>query len=251
MLEFCRIIFLNAWRGTRRANVLPAIVLTFASIGVLLIGSNASASTSAANAVRAIGKTVATQTHHMAQQLSLVPTSSNTPASEDKQVPDSTSKQKSSDSSSKTSQSTQNSDKPSANANNPSTPATSVQLSEDQPTCQQGQVEFIINSALLNLPSPVTSAAGNASWQWESRIDSGTNSSGTFPVSDAESTQAVATGATQITVTGNQSGPLLSTPANQNYAYSFRLHIVYNSIDYTSDWVHVPQASATVCPPQN
>jgi hypothetical protein len=247
MLEFFRIIFLNAWRGIRRANVLPALVLMLASLSVLLVGSNASASSTVQGAVRAIGQTVASQTHQVAQQLSLVSpdngSSTSAVGSHASVAP------KSDDTTADNSGKNDKSDaKSSHNSGNQQTTTASVQLNPSQPICQQGQYMYPIASAQLTLPAPAANA-GSAKWYWETQTTSGTNNSNTPPpISNTETSQAIAVGATQITLTGSQSQPLVSAPSSTNYAYNFRLHIVYGSTDFTSAWISVPEATGTACP---
>lgn len=244
MLQFLNIIFLNAWRGMRRANVLPALVLMLASLSVLLVGSNAAASGSVHDAAHVI--THAADTVRQMTFGSANSTNPGTPVANGKQPKPK--KQPSTADTQPTTNSTNAQQNP-ATATQP-TQATSqsstVQLSATEPTCQQGQIAYTVNSASYSLAAPTT-ADGTLTYYWEMRIDSGTNNSGTPPISSAQTSQDLPAGSSQVTLSGSQSQPLVSAPASINYAYSFRLHVLVGSTDTTSAWVSIPQATSTTC----
>jgi hypothetical protein len=246
MLQFFSILLRNAWRGVRRANVLPAIILMTASLGVLLVGGSAAASGPEQTPTHFTAQTV---TH--ARRLAFMPSvvngaslpnhknvkkprpnvggqlAANVPTAQPSNQP----------------APGQTSPDQNTSANAPTT----VQLSQLTPTCQQGQPGFAISSAQLSLPAP-TAEAGTLTWYWESDVVSGSNNSSTSPMSASQTSQSLPAGTSQITLpANNQASPLVTAPQSSNYAYIFRLHITIGSTDYVSTWQNVPEASTASC----
>lgn len=245
MFQFFRIILLNAWRGMRRANVLPALVLMFASIGVLLVGSNAAASGSVHDAAH-----VVTRAADHVRQMTLGSVSDN---NENAPVPNATRPKAKHNAVSKQVMAAQlNAQQPNISSETQQNPGISsqtstVQLSAGQPACLQGQNTYTVASALFTLPTQTT-VDGTLTYYWETRIDSGTNSSGTSPISSTQTSQDLPAGSSQVTLNSSQSSqPFVSAPASTSYAYSFRLHVLAGSTDTTSAWVSVPQETSTTC----
>jgi hypothetical protein len=151
-----------------------------------------------------------------------------------------------------TSQSASNSNNGSANAsqttqtNAPPASQGSVQLTSVQVTCEQGQSTYTVASAQLTLSTPTTTSS-SVTWSWETQVNSGTNTSGTPPISTTQSSQTIPAGTSSFTLApADPSQPLLSTSDNSNYTYSFRLDIS-GPIDVNSSWVSVPQSTASSC----
>ncbi|HEY1835326.1 MAG TPA: hypothetical protein VGG13_00715 [Candidatus Saccharimonadales bacterium] len=233
---------MNAWRGLRSYDgVLMAIALIFGSAGALAIGSKVDAAisqpvsneTKGAIHAQSGGLALVMKAHDFSMQNSSrvarrrLKAGKNADINKFATVPSTGS----------------NGDGPESTA--PSQPAqpvvASVQLTPEQLACQQGQT--IVQSAQATLQNPLTNSV-TVIWYWETRIDAGTNTSGMSPISDTSNSQSLAAGATTISFTASDSSqPLLSAPANSDYAYSFRLHVLIDGTDTTSAWTSIPQAA--------
>lgn len=122
-----------------------------------------------------------------------------------------------------------------------------LQLAPTQTTCTQGQTTYTVATATLTASTPFDEG-DTITWNWETRIDSGTTPT-TPPISSTSQSQAVTTGGPSVTLAAtDQTQPLLSTSSNSNYAYSFRL-VISGPVSVTSSWVSVP-ASTTSCKEQ-
>lgn len=225
----------------RRANGTPAIIITLIAVSVLFIGSNASARSSLQTAMHVVGLPVG-----------LPPVAAdstdlqNGAAGSDIQKPASKSS-KSNDGHSTASTSAGNqpvSGKQSSYAQSLSG-SVDVDPSTIAPACVQGTQTYTVQSALLTI-AQAPQHSGNVFWNWETRIDSGTNT-GQSPVNTSAHAIPVSKGAKQIQISNDDpTQPLLNAASNTDYAYSFRLDITSPFIA-DSPWVSVPQASSTTC----
>lgn len=252
MTRFFGILLLNGWRGFHRGSreIAPAALAVLASVAALLVTSSVATASPDSSL-----KTQATMSNHTSTAqsqpmvvLSLFTTGQGSTNPKhgvksaknfaakmrgDAVKPDATSRV---NNTGQLAGGTGGVSQKTAPATNPN----SVQLSQMQTVCEQGQPTYTVSSAQLTLPAP-TSAAGTLSWYWETRIDAGTNASGTSPISNAQNSQTIAADTSVVALTGaSSSQPLLSALGYANFAYSFRLHVV-GPVDITSAWVSVPQ----------
>lgn len=112
-----------------------------------------------------------------------------------------------------------------------------------QQDCVQGDPTYSVKSLQLNFQNPTT-AKTTVTWHWETRLDSGTNSSGAAPASSSPDSQTIpANAATAVLSASNGSPQVFSATASQSYAYSFRVDVMVNGTEISSDWYSVPQAA--------
>jgi hypothetical protein len=237
MLRFLHIIFLNAWRGLRRANAIPALTLVFVALCLLFVGSTALAGTSRQKSNNTIlssvlhpvtdvfgaGEGADSQVHKSASptpdklKYNAVQFTANEKVTN--KIPPPVSGQGLSD----------------------STATISLLPNPVVSVCEQGNTVYSIQSAQLTFDKP-TVTDGNITWFWESRIDSGTNPS-VPPIDPTQHRIFVPAGSTNVIISPvDVSQPLLNTQANNNYAYSFRLDVVA-PFSTNSPWVGVPVSS--------
>lgn len=241
MIRLFRILCMNAWRGLRSYDgVLMAMALIFASVGVLAIGSKADAAFFHSTTNKIAGD-IRTQSNGLALVMKARDSMQN-PAKSTHKRPVGL-RNTDADQLATALPTNSNADGPKSTV--PSQPeqfaVESVQLTPAQPACQQGQTEVQSVQVTLQKPAPTSTTL---TWYWETRIDTGTNTSGSSPISDTQNSQNLAAGATTVSFTaGNSSQPLLSASASSDYAYSFRLHILADGTDTTSVWISVPELS--------
>ncbi len=241
MIRFFSILLLNAWRGMRRANATPALILTLVAVCVLFVGSNASARSSIQRAAHIVGLPVAlpAQPSNQTNSGNIATKPTDTHSSEKGNARHDESQHQAGSSSGQTTNGTQSAANQSSHSNVNAT--LSLNPNQITPTCDQGQSDqvYAVQSAQLTLGQPFN-ADTKISWFWESRIDSGTNPS-LPPVSPAQHSQTISAGSPGVLITANDpSQPLLSALANGKYAYSFRMDIV-SPFTANSPWVSVPQ----------
>ncbi len=242
MLRFIQVLMLNAWRGLRRANGTPALIITLVAVCVLFIGSNASARASLQTAMNVVGLPVSF--------------SPDTDSNSDPQSKDSTVAAKDGAKQSDTKHSSNKSDK-TASSNDASsqagthsnaqviTAAVSLAPTTIAPVCEQGVSLYNVKSAQVTL-SELTASAGDFAWNWETRIDSG--SSVTTPLNTSIHNQGYDAGVQVEQINSNDpTQPLVSAAASANYSYSFRLDI-NGPFAANSPWISVPQSTSTTCP---
>lgn len=244
MLQFLRILLLNTWHGVRRANVLPAFVLMFTSVSVLLIGSSAAASGSNGNPLPTSNSAVSTNassTFVLGDDISTPPVKPKPHNKPPKYRTKSTTNQTVGQIS--PSQPPEQS-APTGSQNGQSIPAVPVlTLNSMQAVCIQGQTVITVQSATLSLPV-AASTNSTLGWYWE--VNGGPSSPSVQPVNNESSPESISVGATQVTIPSSSSQPLLSAPAAQT-SYSIRLHVLFGSQNIVSDWVTVPASSSATC----
>jgi hypothetical protein len=252
MIRFFSILLLNAWRGMRRANATPALVLTLIGVCVLFIGSNAAANASSHDTTHTAGRNSTSNRQPQTFAFGAIAATNsglpmiakgknNAPAQ-----PKADNKVASTTDPTHSSQTTANSSKTTDQSSQGTSTATATVSLQPNPlstSCKQGTTTYTVQSAQLTLSTPTT-AKGTVTWFWEMRLDSGSNTSGASPISSNTSSQSVPADVTSVVLPASaQSQPLLTTSSNANYAYSFRLHVIFDSNDTTSAWMSVPQAA--------
>ena len=228
---------MNAWRGLRSYDgVLMSMALIFASVGVLAIGSKADAAIFQPASSKAAG-----DTHAQSDGLALVMKTRDSMRNLSRTTHKRPTSGRNADTDKLATAPPTSSNADGSKSTVPSQPARlvveSVQLTPEQPACQQGQTE--VQSAQATLQKPLTNST-TVTWYWESLIDNGTAS----PISSAPNELTISAGTTMVPINSSDpTQPLLIAPAGSNYTYSFRLHILADGTDTPSAWVPVPQAS--------
>lgn len=256
MKRLVSILLMNAWGGLRHKASIPTVSMVGFSVMVLLVASTVTAGASPDSSIPGVG-TVAHIVHSVTSPITSMlsspppqkpslPTKPKVLAADNKQ-PDSSSTGTSTSASS----SNNNSNNPSSSAQG-GTQAAVTTLTLASLQCIAGQTSYTLEvpSAQLSLQTP-TSAAGTVTWQWETRSDSGSNSSNVGQVTASSPYSKASTAGqsnVQLSASDEQQAQWLYTATSSGTNdYSFRLHVT-SPVDVTSNWVSVPQSANGSCP---
>lgn len=252
MKRLVSILLMNAWGGLRHKASLPTVSMVGFGVAVLLVASTFTAGASADNSLPVVGTVahiVQSVTSPITSMLSSPPPQKPTPTKPKVQTADSN-KQQTSGPSPNTSATTT----PAGSTTNTTTTgaqstaqAATATLTLATLQCVSNQTTYTLEvpSAQLNMQTP-TSAAGNVTWQWETRADSGSLTGQV--TSGATSSQPINANASTATLNAQQQAQWLYTATSNNTNdYSFRLHVT-GPVDVTSNWVSVPQSANGTCP---
>lgn len=239
MLRLIGIIFLNLWHGVSRKNGAPALmVLLVASLTFFGISHNSAAQSTNRYDKSHSASSVNRQKSQSNAGASLAFVNNNFSSTNSGSIMTQTTPESKSKDSSRT--------KP-AKVETPTKAVAmtvvSVQLGTESNTCStQGETQLSLASATINLKNVPANHDTPVKWYWETRIDSGNNTSGQPPLDGSVHTTPVT--ASVLKLTGANNEALLTASSNSNYAYSLRLHITGPN-DITSPWISVPLSSAT------